>query len=459
MNTSTITITDMFCGAGGSSTGVVQAGAEVLVAVNHWERAIETHNTNHPNALHVLTDLSNADPRRFPKTTILIASPECTNHSLAKGVAKRNQHQPELPGMDWKSYDPAAERSRCLMWTPLVFAEKHHYPMVILENVVDAYEWVLFNAWKAAWKALDYQYAFVFFNSMFAHPTPQSRDRMYFIAWKKGIRKPDLAICPTAYCPRCEKDVQAQQVWKNPLWQDDPDLRRGKYRQQYVYHCPNCVTREVTPYYYAAANAIDWSHLPQKISERKRPLKKKTMERIAEGLKLFADQPFTVCLSREDTRVAPIIRPLPTQTQFDDTGIVTPPFLIDHVAEYRLRSIEQSMSTIVGGGNHQSLVLPPAWLLSYYKNGGLTPVDEPVSTVTTLERHALVVGETVDNVPTRVEDCRFRMLAPHEIQAAMAFPREYVVTGTRREKVKQLGNAVTPPVMQLLVSRCIAALA
>lgn len=127
MSTSAITITDMFCGAGGSSTGAVQAGAEVRVAVNHWKRAIETHNTNHPNALHVLTDLSNADPRRFPKTTILIASPECTNHSLAKGVAKRNQYMQELPGMDWQGYDPAAERSRCLMWTPLVFAERHHY--------------------------------------------------------------------------------------------------------------------------------------------------------------------------------------------------------------------------------------------------------------------------------------------------------------------------------------------
>lgn len=332
------------------------------------------------------------------------------------------------------------------------------YPLVILENVVDAYGWVLFHAWKSAWEALEYEYAFVFLNSMFAHPTPQSRDRMYFVAWKKGMRKPDLEICPTAYCPRCEKDVQARQVWKNPLWQDAPELRHGKYKQQYVYHCPNCITKEVTPYYYAAANAIDWSNLPQKISERKRPLAVKTMKRITEGLQTFAGQPFTVCLNHEETRVRPMIRPLPTQTRYDDTGIVTPPFLIDHVAEYRVRSIEKPLSTIVGGGNHQSLVIAPSWLLSYYHNGCLSSVDEPVSTVTTLERHALVTGDK-GSIPTRAEDCGFRMLDPHEIQAAMAFPRDYVVTGTREEKVKQLGNAVTPPVMQLLVSRCITALA
>ncbi|HET8841098.1 MAG TPA: DNA cytosine methyltransferase, partial [Ktedonobacteraceae bacterium] len=168
MESSMITVTDLFCGAGGSSTGAVQAGAEVRLAINHWDRAIKTHNTNHPNTTHVLTDISTADPRRFPSTTILLASPECTNHSLARGVERRNQRQLTLPGMDGKGYDPAAERSRCLMWTPLVFAERHRYPMVILENVVDAYDWILFNAWRKAWEALEYQYEMVFFNSMFA---------------------------------------------------------------------------------------------------------------------------------------------------------------------------------------------------------------------------------------------------------------------------------------------------
>ena len=53
----------------------------------------------------------------------------------------------------------------------------------------------------------------------------------------------------------------------------------------------------------------------------------------------------------------------------------------------------------------------------------------------------------------KVEDCGFRMLQPHEIQAAMAFPVEYKVLGTKRERVKQLGNAVTPPAMAILMQR------
>jgi DNA (cytosine-5)-methyltransferase 1 len=36
----------------------------------------------------------------------------------------------------------------------------------------------------------------------------------------------------------------------------------------------------------------------------------------------------------------------------------------------------------------------------------------------------------------------------------MAFPDAYIVRGNKRERVKQFGNAVTPPVMQMLIERC-----
>lgn len=486
--------TDLFCGAGGSSTGAIQAGAEVRLAINHWDRAIETHNRNHPNVTHVLTDISRADPRRYPSTTLLIASPECTNHALAKGKQRKNLGQCRLPGLGEITYDPSEERSRCTMWDPLRFAEVHSYSLVILENVVDARYWVMWDAWLHAWQNLGYEYELVSLNSMFAPPTPQSRDRLYFVAWKRGQRKPGLALRPPAYCPRCQCRVEAVQVWKNPA------KRVGKYRQQYVYACPGC-DREVVPDYEPAASAIDWACPITRIGDRARPLKPKTLARIEEGLKRFARDPFLVGLNHERVQASSATaQTWPTVTTYDDTGLVTPypflvelhgtstarsltsplgtvcaggehhglvtpqPFLIDHVAEYRPRPLDGPMSTIVGGGNHHSLVVPPAtpaWILSYYQNGALQPVSEAVPTVTTLPRHALVTADisSQQGEPVRIEDCGFRMLEPHEIQAAMAFPKEYVVTGTRREKVKQLGNAVTPPVMRELVSRCLASLA
>ena len=44
-----------------------------------------------------------------------------------------------------------------------------------------------------------------------------------------------------------------------------------------------------------------------------------------------------------------------------------------------------------------------------------------------------------------VDDAGFRMLEPHEIQLGMGFAADYLLLGSKRDKVKQAGNAVTPP--------------
>lgn len=79
------TITDLFCGAGGSGLGAAAAGYRLVMAANHWQLAIETHAANFPDADHDCADISQVDPRRYAATDVLWASPECTNHSQAKG--------------------------------------------------------------------------------------------------------------------------------------------------------------------------------------------------------------------------------------------------------------------------------------------------------------------------------------------------------------------------------------
>ena len=124
---SNLTMTDLFCGAGGSSTGAVSVpGVSVRLAANHWDRAIETHNANHPDTDHLQADISQADPRYIPTSDILWASPECTNHSRAKG--KKLASQPDLFGEVLP--DAAAERSRSTMWDVVRFAEVHNYKAI-----------------------------------------------------------------------------------------------------------------------------------------------------------------------------------------------------------------------------------------------------------------------------------------------------------------------------------------
>lgn len=63
-----ITLTDLFCGAGGSSTGALQLpGVEVVMAANHSRHAIDTHQTNHPTTRHDCADISQVVPQRYPR--------------------------------------------------------------------------------------------------------------------------------------------------------------------------------------------------------------------------------------------------------------------------------------------------------------------------------------------------------------------------------------------------------
>jgi DNA (cytosine-5)-methyltransferase 1 len=520
---SDLTVTDQFCGAGGTSLAAKAAGARVALAMNHWKLAVETHNTNFPETLHDCVDISACDPRRYPRTDILLTSPECTCHSLAKGQ-KRNQQAQTLPGFgELLRIDPAAERSRATMLDVPRFAEHHQYELIIVENVVEARNWILFDEWLLMMQKLGYTWEIVYFNSMFAHPTPQSRDRMYVVFWKKGNTAPDLRFTPTAYCQHCDKDVTSVQSWKNPL------KKWGRYGKgkQYVYRCPHCAC-EVVPYYYAAANAINWGLPIQRISERSKPLKPKTLRRIQMGLDRFATEPVLIELAHGSAMsgmIRPVTAPAPTQTTAQSVGVLSSfivgldhmhatgnsahsvagvcstqtarqdkalvmpylierhgtsttcpvseplstvtaqgnhhglvvPYLLDHLWEYRPRSVTDPLTTVVAGGNHHGLVLSPevssSFLVSYYGQDSLRSIVDPMGTLTTLDRHALV---TPAETRPRVEDCSFRMLQPPEIGRAMAFPDTYVVLGNSREKTKQYGNAVTPPVMHMILERCIA---
>ncbi|WP_411815512.1 DNA cytosine methyltransferase [Gordonia sp. SND2] len=277
-----LTMTDLFCGAGGSSTGAIQVPSiQVRVASNHWELAVETHNSNHPDADHICADLSQIDPRYFPPTDILWASPECTNHSVAKG-RKRAGNQPDLFGEVLP--DAAAERSRATMWDVPRFAEHHQYQAIIVENVVDAARWVMFDAWLMAMHALGYRHQTVWLNSMHANyagpGAAQSRDRMYVIFTQEGNQPPKLEKLnrPFAVCSTCGP-VAAVQVFKKPeKW--------GRYRAQYVYRCPNikCRNAIVEPIVRPAAEIIDWSIEGQRIGDRTKPLADKTMRRIQAGI-------------------------------------------------------------------------------------------------------------------------------------------------------------------------------
>lgn len=486
MKNSGITVTDQFCGCGGSSDGVRRVsqkikGLEVKLALNHWKLAIETHNTNFPNTDHDCTDISACDPRRYNSTDILLTSPECTNHTIAKGqkIVKK-----QLDMFSSGLLDPAAERSRATMWDVPRFAEVHKYKIIIVENVVDAYNWVMFDAWIYAMDCLGYSHKFVFANSMFFYPTPQSRDRMYVVFWKKGNKAPELNYSPLAYCPKCDKNVNALQRWKNQRKQF------GKYNRQYVYCCPEC-GHTITPFYYASFNCIDWSDLGNRIGDRKRELSENTVKRIEFGLK-NCSRPFivndqhstgvnfrvrdigdridTICGTTNLKLISPflingehnkeqsvrsVLSAMQTQTTRQTTGFVFPAFVVNNKGESKSKGIIEPFPTQTTK-EHLGVISSVSWqsfIQYYYGNGNTSEITDALGTCTVKDRHGLISYETPN-----IEDCFYRMLKPKEIKKAMAFYDDYVICGNNKDVVKQCGNAVTPPVMEWIVEQCVNSL-
>jgi DNA (cytosine-5)-methyltransferase 1 len=132
---------DLFCGAGGTSTGVEKANykerkcAKVIACVNHDANAIASHAANHPEAQHYTEDMRTLDLRPLAEHTaemrrmypmakvVLWASLECTNFSRAKGGQPRHQ------GL------------RILPWAVYKHAKAILPEVIIMENVEEIQQW------------------------------------------------------------------------------------------------------------------------------------------------------------------------------------------------------------------------------------------------------------------------------------------------------------------------------
>lgn len=322
-----LTATDLFCGMGGSSTGLVRAGFHVKLAANHWARAIETHSANHPGTEHLCADIQAVDLRYLPRTTVLWASPICTELSPAGGRRKKDTQADLFE--EWGHVPQEGfTRTRVTFWEVIRAAEIHRYEIVLIENVVEAARWELFDVWLAGMTTLGYEHQFVSVSA--AHVggddnprAPQWRDRLYIVFNRKGVPRPDVEPRPLAWCPKCGTDVHAWQWWKR-------DGRKiGKYGSQYIYVCPVGNHGQVEPYVAPAAAAIDWTDPGTRIGDRTKPLAAATMRRIQAGLDMWQrgdfDRSYIMSVNHDDGRhLDPYATPLPTETIKQGSAIVVP---------------------------------------------------------------------------------------------------------------------------------------
>jgi len=177
---------DLFCGSGGTSTGILKAARQIgraidLLAINHWPVAIASHSLNYPNVRHLCESLDNVDPRRQAKHLhVLAASPECTHHSGARGGK------------------PCSEQSRATAWHVLRWAEGIAIDNILIENVPELVSWGplddkgrpikskkgrIFDAFINSLRALDYNVEWRVLDTA-DYGDPQNRKRMIILCRK-----------------------------------------------------------------------------------------------------------------------------------------------------------------------------------------------------------------------------------------------------------------------------------
>lgn len=438
--------TDMFCGAGGSSLGLEfvrcpLCGRQLIVvtqAINHWDLAVEAHNANFPDADHDVHDVQEIPAKRFRRTPIFWASPECVNHTSCKG--KRDD-------------SPEAMRSRATFKDIVRFTAHHRYDAVIVENVVEARLWcehedcacgAEFNAWFAAMEALGYVGQIVYFNSQFALPTPQSRDRMYVVFSRVGAPLPNVDFRPRSWCSDCLMVVDGIQTWKRASKGSARDLHVfewGRYGPQYIYGCPNdgC-GQAVAPAVIGARSIIDFALPIGRIADKaptlcrscgkRHPVACNTRTRIRVGVQnIGRREPVAVQVGgnlferagkarvwsledplrtitgtqsmalvtpmRDGSIAASAAAPAPTVTGRSQLGLVTPAGGQDAAA----RDIDDAMHTVLGS-ERLALVL---------RTGGQSPaereVGEPLNTITSHDRQiGLVMQNMENNLPRHVDE-------------------------------------------------------
>jgi DNA (cytosine-5)-methyltransferase 1 len=163
---------DLFCGGGGSSLGAKQAGATIIGGIDNWSVATDAFAINFPGTVTYSGDLRTIKPRKIAKEIghidLLLASPECTHHSVAKGNRPRREDSKELAFQV-----PRFAKALCPRW-------------IVVENVIQMRSWASFPMWLSALRQLGYTATCVTLDAA-NFGVPQTRRRLFVICDRNRV--------------------------------------------------------------------------------------------------------------------------------------------------------------------------------------------------------------------------------------------------------------------------------
>jgi DNA (cytosine-5)-methyltransferase 1 len=168
---------DLFAGVGGSSCGAAMAGVQIVGAVDTWALARLAYLDNFPDVRYYRHKCETLSPGRVREEIgaiqLLLASPECTSHTCAKGNG------------------PRSDDSRNTAFQVIRFAEALKPRWVVVENVIQMRGWHRYEEWKKKLENLGYHIREQILNAS-DYGVPQSRKRLFVLCDSKRI--PDEII-------------------------------------------------------------------------------------------------------------------------------------------------------------------------------------------------------------------------------------------------------------------------
>jgi DNA (cytosine-5)-methyltransferase 1 len=389
-------IIDSFAGGGGASTGIERAlGRSPDVAINHSTAALALHAANHPDTLHLDSNIWDVDPRTVAKgrkVGLLWASPDCKHFSKAKGGAPRDRNV------------------RDLAWVVVKWAEEVRPDVICMENVEEFLTWgpidnegqpirefagQTFDDWKRRLRRAGYKVQHHELRGC-DYGAPTIRKRFFLVA-------------------RCDG---RQIVWPQATHGDpkSTEVKRGKLLT-----------------WRTAAECIDWSIACPSIFDTSseilakhglrsvRPLADNTLARIARGMKRYvieAERPFLVEIGYGE-------RP----GQAPRTQDIAAPLATVVAGSVKHALIAPSITRFNGGATGQDMrdPMPTVTANSWIKKpGGAAPLGL-LSPILTYAQHGGAVRDMADPMHT--------ITASRKDQNAIILPHLLSLKGTTRREV------------------------
>lgn len=449
-------VADFFCGGGGSTTGMRRVqGVKVVAALNHDANAIHCHETNHPETQHFYADIREQNENEMPKVDIGWFSLECTNYSNAKGGAPRDAD------------------SRTLAWEVPRFAIAMNMKYIIIENVREFMSWGPLDQngrpvnrlagrdylkWVAHLQSIgfvNYQHKILNTADFGGHT---SRKRYFGIFSRKG--------CPISW-PQQTHCKGKDNMFGMQQWQPCKPL-------------------------------LNLNDEGTSIFGRKKPLAESTLKRIAFGIvKYCLNNAFIMKYYGNGENVSDVNEPLHTITTKDRHALIQVEkdnFITQHIhGVLNAQDINRPLNTILTKDLKQLITVSKKQFVadSTYGNKKVKDINEPLNTLTTQQRHQLItistekkqfihkyfnaacnvssINSPLGTITTTNKnylvtallnsnwliDVKMRFLHVDELKRITGFPEDYQLTGTKRDQIKMIGNAVTPVMSQVLLQAII----